>query len=246
MSRLQGKVVVVTGGGRGIGRAVALGLAQQGAQVALLARTASQLEEVAQLIRQQGGQALPVPCDITDPEGVRQAFDQIADHWGRLDVLINNAGGVLVRKPLWETDPQLWKLSVEVNLLGTYHCCRYAIPHMIRSGGGKIINVGSGVGHEPRGENSAYCSAKAGVWMLTRCLALELWPYGIEVNEVVPGPVYTDLTAEIFDPSGKTPPLAPSERVKTPQECVELFVFLATQPPGGPTGQCFSLARRPL
>ncbi len=244
--KLQDQVAVVTGGGRGIGRAVALAFARQGARVAVIARTATQLDEVAQQIQAEGGEALALPCDVTDPEAVRQAMQQVVDRWGRLTLLVNNAGGALVRKKLWETEPELWRTSIEVNLLGTFHCCRWAVPHMIRSGGGKIINVGSGVGHEPRAGNSAYCSAKAGVWMLTRCLALELWEYDIEVNEVVPGPVYTELTAEIFDPTGKTPPLAPSERVKTPDDCVELFLFLASCPPGGPTGQSFSLARRPL
>ena len=244
--KLKEQVAVVTGGGRGIGRAVALAFARQGAQVAVMARTASQLDEVVASIQAEGGQGLAIPCDVTDPAAVEQAMDEVVRHWGKLTLLVNNAGGALVRKKLWETEPELWRTSIEVNLLGTFHCCRYAVPHMIRSGGGKIINVGSGVGHEPRPGNSAYCSAKAGVWMLTRCLALELWEHQIEVNEVVPGPVYTDLTAEIFDPTGKTPPLAPSERVKTPEDCVELFLFLASCPPGGPTGQSFSLARRPL
>ena len=244
--KLKEQVAVVTGGGRGIGRAVALAFARQGAQVAVMARTASQLDEVVASIQAEGGQGLAIPCDVTDPVAVEQAMNEVVRHWGKLTLLVNNAGGALVRKKLWETEPELWRTSIEVNLLGTFHCCRYAVPHMIRSGGGKIINVGSGVGHEPRPGNSAYCSAKAGVWMLTRCLALELWEHQIEVNEVVPGPVYTDLTAEIFDPTGKTPPLAPSERVKTPEDCVELFLFLASCPPGGPTGQSFSLARRPL
>ncbi len=244
--KLKEQVAVVTGGGRGIGRAVALAFARQGAQVAVMARTASQLDEVVASIQAEGGQGLAIPCDVTDPAAVEQAMNEVVRHWGKLTLLVNNAGGALVRKKLWETEPELWRTSIEVNLLGTFHCCRYAVPHMIRSGGGKIINVGSGVGHEPRPGNSAYCSAKAGVWMLTRCLALELWEHQIEVNEVVPGPVYTDLTAEIFDPTGKTPPLAPSERVKTPEDCVELFLFLASCPPGGPTGQSFSLARRPL
>jgi 3-oxoacyl-[acyl-carrier protein] reductase len=105
--------------------------------------------------------------------------------------------------------------------------------------------MGSGMGHEARGGNSSYSVAKAGVWMLTRTLATEVWQHGIDVNEIVPGPVATHLTSGFLTASGP-PPFSDSERVKTPEEVAPLAVFLATQPKGGPTGQSFSLARRPL
>jgi 3-oxoacyl-[acyl-carrier protein] reductase len=103
------------------------------------------------------------------------------------------------------------------------------------------------MGHTARAGNAAYNAAKAGLWMFTRCLAMEVWEQGIDVNELIPGPVYTRLTDGFFaPPGGAAPSLADSERVKTPDDCVPLALFLATQPPGGPTGQSFSLARRPL
>lgn len=136
---------------------------------------------------------------------------------------------------------------MELNLFGTYYVCRAAIPLMAQGGGGKIVNIGSGVGHTVRPGNTSYASSKAALRMFTRSLALEVWKQGIEVNEVIPGPVYTKLTEPFFDPGGKVPPGGiESERVKTPEECVPLILFLAAHPPGGPIGQTFSLARRPL
>ncbi len=244
---LQGKRALVTGGGRGIGAAVAIGLAKAGARVAITARSLDQLEKVAGEIRTAGGEAVPIVCDVADLDAVENMVNDAAGQLKGLDLLVNNAGGAFVRAPIAKSLPNDWRRAIDVNLLGTYACCRAAVPHMIAAGGGKIINVGSGMGHVPRGGNSAYNVAKAGVWMLTRCLALEHWADGIEVNEFVPGPVYTELTSDFFDPTGKVPPpIADSERVKTPEECVPTVLFMATQPPGGPTGQSFSLARRPI
>ncbi|MBI4581186.1 MAG: SDR family oxidoreductase [Planctomycetes bacterium] len=242
--RLAGKVACVTGGGRGIGRAVALALAGEGADVGVTARTVAEIETVAGEIRARGRRAVAVPCDVRDPQAVARMIDSMVAALGRLDILINNAGGGAERNPVVDSDPDRWVRGIEVNLLGPYFVSRAAIPHLVRAGGGKIINIGSGLGRLPRAGSSCYCSAKAGLWMLTRCLAMEVWKDGIEVNEVAPGPVWTRLTADVFDPV--KPPLAPSERVKQPEECVPIILFLAAHPPGGPTGQSFSLARRPL
>ena len=242
---ISGKAALVTGGGRGIGRAAAIALAREGANVCVTARSSDEIEKVAAEIRAQGVSALAVTCDVADDAACEQAVKACAAELGGLDVLINNAGGNFARGPVAESDPADWRLVVESNLLGTYHMARAALPHMMAAGGGKIINVGSGMGHSARANNAAYNAAKAGVWMFTRCLALEVWPHAIDVNEIVPGPVYTKLTEDFFEP-GKAPPLAESERVKTPEECVPLILFLATHPPGGPTGQSFSLARRPI
>ena len=116
---------------------------------------------------------------------------------------------------------------------------------MIQSGGGRIINVGSGMGHQPRPGNSSYKVAKAGFWMLTRCLALELWQENIVGNVLVPGPVHTELTDDIFQPLAPHPSIE-SEWVKRPEDVPPLALFLAAQPVTGPTGQTFSLARRPI
>lgn len=245
--QLSGKRILVTGGGRGIGRAIAQAFASEGAAVCVTARRADQLAQVVETIATAGGIAIALPGDVTVPDEVQTVVDAAASQLGGLDILINNAGGGFTRSPLASSSTHDWRATLEVNLLGAYYAARAVIPHLVAAGGGKIINIGSGMGHQARAGNSAYNGAKAGLWMMTRCLALELWEQGIEVNELVPGPVFTDLTADTFPPPGQgAPPLAGSERVKTPEECVPLALFLATQPPGGPTGQSFSLARRPM
>ena len=242
---LEGKVALVTGGGRGIGRAAALALAGAGAAVAVAARTEAELAAVARQIEACGRPALAVVCDVTDYAACQAMVERTRQALGRLDLVVANAGGSEQRVSLLESDPARWAQTIQVNLLGVYHTCRAALPGLIAAGGGKILVVGSGLGHAPSPGNIAYQAAKAGVWTLVRGLAQEVWQHGIDVNEIVPGPVYTRLTADVFRP-GQPPPFAPSERVKSPEEVAELILYLATRPPGGPTGQTFSLARRPI
>lgn len=240
---LAGKVAVVTGGGRGIGRAIALALASEGADLFLMARTASQIESAASEIKALSRRAIAWPADVTDKSRVERAAISLRSEFGRLDILVNNAGGGIERRPVLESDPDLWVADVHRNLIGAYLVTRFLLPLMVESGGGRVINVGSGLGHQPG--RGAYCVGKAGIWMLTRSLAEEVWQYGIDVNELIPGPVETDATRDRMR-AGGPPPFAPSERVKLPEEVAPLAVWLATQPAGGPTGQSFSLARRPL
>lgn len=242
---LAGQVAIITGGGRGIGRAIAIAYAEAGANVCVTARTASEIDQVAAEIKQSSGRAIAVTCDVSDRASVESMIEKAVGEFGRLDILMNNAGGGLERTLVGEDDPDVWQSVVEINLLGTYFCTRAALPHLKADNGGKIINVGSGMGHQPRAKNSSYNVSKAGVWMLTRCLALELWEAGVAVNELIPGPVYTELTADIF-PKDQAHPGISSEWVKAPEDVVPLALMLATQSAKGPTGQSFSLARRPL
>ena len=133
--------------------------------------------------------------------------------------------------------------AVRLNIDSVYLMTVGLVPMMDK--GSKIINIGSGMGHSSGGSNSSYRVGKAGAWMLTQCMAEEFWERGIDVNELVPGPVLTDATKNVMEIGGP-PPFAPSERVKTPEEVVPLALWLARQRVGGPTGQSFSLARRPL
>lgn len=243
--KLAGKRVLVTGGGRGIGAAIAVAFAAEGADVCVTARTESQLETVAAKIRETGRQGVAVTCDVAAAEQVAVAVNTAVKTLGGLDILINNAGGGEQRVNVGDDDADRWRAVVEVNLLGTYYFARAVLPALKQAGGGSIINVGSGMGHQPRAGNSSYNAAKAGVWMLTRCLAMELWPDNIRVNELIPGPVYTELTSGIFAP-GAAHPAIDSERVKQPEDVVPMALFLASQGAEGPTGQSFSLARRPL
>lgn len=242
---LAGQVAIITGGGRGIGRAIAIAYAEAGAIVCVTARTASEIDKVATDITEAGGRAFAITCDVSDRASVESMIEQAISEFGRLDILMNNAGGGLERTLVGEDDPDVWQQVVEINLLGTYFCTRAALPHLKADGGGKIINVGSGMGHQPRAKNTSYNVSKAGVWMLTRCLALELWEAGVTVNELIPGPVYTELTADVF-PKDQAHPGISSEWVKAPEDVVPLALMLATQSDKGPTGQSFSLARRPL
>jgi 3-oxoacyl-[acyl-carrier protein] reductase len=242
--KLAGKTAVVTGSSRGIGRAIAIGLAREGARVGLVARTRAELDEAATEARKAGGDAVAVVADVTDWEQVEMMASQVRRAFPRLDILVNNAGGGAERRPVVESDPQRWVKDLTLNLISPYLVTRAFLPWLIESGGGRIINVGSGMGHRAGAGSSAYRVGKAGFWMLTQCLAEELWTHGIEVNELIPGPVHTTLTAARF--ASSPPPLAPSERVKTPDEVVPLALWLAAQAPGGPTAQSFSLARRPL
>ena len=241
---LAGRRVLVTGGGRGIGRSIAMACAREGARVALTARSEEQLAAVVAEIQAAGGSAVSFACDVGDVRQVERMVRHMVESLGGVDILVNNAGGGTEHAPVAESTPDLWLACIDANLIGTYACTRYVLPGMIANGGGKIINIGSGMGHEARAGSVSYNTAKAAVWMFTKCLALEVWEHGIEVNEIVPGPVLTPLTADRFTLDGP-PPFAPSERVKLPEEVAELALWLATRPPGGPTGQSFSLARRP-
>jgi len=243
--QLGGKVALVTGGGRGIGRSIALALAAAGADVCVAARTRHEIDAVAREIESAGRRALALQGDVVDDESVDRAASEFAGAFSRLDILVNNAGGATDRSGMLDSSLEDWTGAVRLNIEGVYMVSRAFLPIMARSGGGKVINVGSGMGHSPGPSNSSYRVGKAGAWMLTRCMAEEMWEYGIEVNELVPGPVLTDATRDFMQVGGP-PPFAPSERVKSPDEVAPLALWLAGQPAGGPTGQSFSLARRPI
>lgn len=242
-SPLAGRVAVITGGGRGIGRAIAITLAEAGADVCVVSRTVAQIDEVAKEIRAVGRRCVAVPADVTDRDQVEALAAKVRADWGHIDVLVNNAGGGADRAAVVDSDIDRWMRVVELNLVSTYLVTRALLPLMIESAGGKIINIGSALGHSPH--SGAYSVAKAGLWMFTRQLATEVWSDGVAVNELIPGPVLTDATRDRFT-LGEAPAFAPSERVKSPEEVGPLALWLATQPEGGPTGQSFSLGRRPL
>ena len=241
MPLLSGKVAVVTGSGRGIGRAVAIAYAAEGADLVLAARSAAELEAVAEEIRGLGGNAVVVPADLTRREAVDDLAVAVRRKFGRLDVLVNNAGEGLEHKGILDSDPDLWVQDVTVNCISAYLVSRALLPLMVESGGGRVINVGSGMGHRPTASGCAYHVGKAGLWMFTRCLAEEVWQHNVTVNELIPGPVATRLT------SGAGPlPYSDSEVIKEPEDVAPLALFLATQPDHGPTAQSFSLTRRPI
>ena len=238
---LEAKVAIVTGAGRGIGKAIALAYAREGAAICCAARTGTERQATAREIEAAGGHAITIPTDVSDIDAVSGMVEATISSFGGLDILVANAGVNLDPVPVEESDPEAWLATIQVNLAGAYYCAKASIPYFKARGSGKIIFDGSGLGHRPVKTHSAYACSKAGLWMLTRILAEELWPYNICVNELVPGPVDTrpDLRARtdsVFSIG--------SEWIKQPQEVAPLALFLATQPEKGPTAQSFSLMSR--
>ncbi|SKB08868.1 SDR family NAD(P)-dependent oxidoreductase [Aeromicrobium choanae] len=241
---VAGRVAVITGSGRGIGRACALDLARSGANIVLTSRTVAELDEVAAEIEALGSSALVIPGDVADYESCSRMAQTAFDAFGQIDILINNAGagGPCT---VADSDPSVWAGIISLNLIGPFNMTHAVLPHMIKAGSGRIVMIGSGLGHNAVAGLSAYGASKAGLSHLTKILADEVWAHGIDVNEVVPGPVITKLTEGLVA-VGEAPDGLPSERVKTPEEVGDLIGWLLRQRVGGPTGQIFSLARRSL
>ena len=239
--QLNGKVAVITGAGRGIGRGLAIGFAEQGAKIVCSARTQSQLDETVQTIKGAGGEAIAVQTDVSSAESVGALYEQTISAYGQVDIVIANAGGNFARASVEDSDIGGWVETIQVNLIGAYYTMKFAIPHL-KVNGGHIILVGSGLGHRVGdGVQSAYSASKAGAWMLVRSLAKELRADNICVNELIPGVVKTDILSGEARPDDS--PLN-VEWMKTPADVVPLALFIATQPLMGPTGQSFSLMRR--
>jgi 3-oxoacyl-[acyl-carrier protein] reductase len=228
---LAGKVAIVTGAGHGIGEAIATAYGRAGAAVVCAARTTSEIEAVT--------------CDVTVLAEVKALMAAVRGRFGGLDILFCNAGGNPHRRTVVESDPEQWVAAVDLNLTSSYYCARAAIPLMQARGGGRIILMGSGMGHRGVGGHSAYCVSKAGVWMLTRVLAEELVAHNISVNELVPGPVITPATEAERSGGGSIAAFdMPGEWPKQPEDVAPLALFLAASPEPGPTAQSFSLMRR--
>lgn len=187
----EGKVAIVTGGGRGIGRATAVTLGRRGAKVCVASRTKEDLEETCNRIRQAGGEAMYVPADITNLDQIKNMVDRTVEAYGRLDVLINNAAGTSsqrgVTSGILEITDEAWNATITGTVTNVYRCSHYALPFMIKGGGGAIVNVASTRGLSGRKGNVAYGAGKAAIINLTRCMALDLLDYNVRVNCACPG-----------------------------------------------------------
>lgn len=231
-----GKVVIVTGGTKGIGKVITTTFLSAGADVVICARNAPEEPVTA-----GGREAVFVPCDVREPEQIKGVVDAAVERFGRIDVLVNNAGIIRV-VPLLETDLDLFRKVLDTNLVSAFLGIRAATPLMERRGGGSIINVSSPQGIEGRAKMSAYTASKFGVRGLTRTAAIELGPLGIRVNCVVPGPVRTAMTErkgwtdEDYDRAYGNYPLG---RMGRPEEVAAVSVFLASDESSFCTGADF-------
>lgn len=191
---MQGKVVVVTGASRGIGAAAAQVFAMAGARVALLARSGGEVAEIARMI---GADAMSVQCDVANAADVVAALNAVLAKWGRVDVLINNAGVIAPIARLADADSEDWGRAIDINLKGVFHGMRAAIPIMRAQSAGTILTVSSGAAHNPLEGWSAYCASKAGAAMLTRAAHLEEGGYGLRIMGLSPGTVATQMQVAI-------------------------------------------------
>ena len=239
---LDGKSVVITGGGTGLGREMTLAMARAGADIVIAARRVGPIEEVAEEARALGRKALAFSTDVTDTSQVARLMEDSIEALGKVDVLINNAGIVRGQgaTPIWEITDEDWQIGIDVNMSSAFYCARAIAKHMVERGGGKIINVSSGFGYRGGRDNYMYCVGKGGVVNLTRVLATSLGRYGITSTCIVPGFIPTEGTDEsrLTLPRGEFIPIG---RVGHPREMGAVAVFLASSASDYMNGESFAI-----
>ena len=243
MADLNGKVIIVTGASRGIGAAAAVELAARGATVVLTARNAGLTQQIARSI---GAQASARACDVSDYAAFAALVAETKARFGRLDALINNAGVIEPIASIAESDPASWARNVEINLTGAYHAIRAVLPGMLAAGAGTIVNLSSGAAIRPLEGWSAYCSAKAGLHMLTRAVALETAGSGIRVFGFQPGTTDTDMHV-LIRASGINPlSQMPRENLTPVAHPAKAIAYLCSAAADDLIGQEFSLRDEPF
>jgi NAD(P)-dependent dehydrogenase (short-subunit alcohol dehydrogenase family) len=249
---LKEKNVLVTGGSRGIGRAIALAFAAKGSNLVITGRDQSKLDATTEEIRRLGVKALPLACDATRKAEVESLKNKIKERLGTVQILINNAG-IAPAAGFLEMEDSLWEEVLKVNLTGTYYCCKVFLPEMIASGRGRIINIASTVAKVAYSHTSAYTTSKHAVLGLTRALAIETAGLGVTVNAICPGYVDTELTLEnarlMAAKTGREMEqilmlfkrTSPQNRLIAPEEVAELALMLASKAADGMTGQAINV-----
>lgn len=251
--KLKGKVAVVTGGSLGIGRAVTEALASEGVRVAIVARSVPALEQAAQEISKQTGvEILPVAADVSDTTQVQRMVDQVASHFGRIDILVNGAAhpGGLVRSELDQADPEGLLLDINIKVVGYMRCAKSVAPYMKKNGFGRIINIGGLTG---RGSKQLSGMRNVAICHMTKTLSDQLGPHGITVNVIHPGVVETPHIHELYAKEAKIQGLTPAEveanyakitpirRVLQPNEIADTVLFLASERAGAITGESIAV-----
>lgn len=231
--KVEGKVALITGSGRGIGREIALLFAREGARVVVSARSSDQVERVVEEIAGSGGHAIGVSADVSRFEDVNRTIDEAMSAFGQLDILVNNAG-VLGPGPLVSTEPEDWLRVIEINLIGTFYCTKAVTPHMIERGWGRIINIASRSGKIGHPFMTAYCSSKHGVVGFTKALAEELAPFNITVNAICPGFVATDMVSDTIKEQA-------GDKIIKPSQIAELALYLVGDEASAINGEAINI-----
>ena len=242
---LKEKVAVITGGGRGIGQAIAFAFARAGAKVVVTSRKAQDLEATANEIKAFGGEAFPLPAHLGKIDEIKRMVGTVVEKFGRIDILVNNAGASPAMGSVLECDERLWDKLLDINLKGAYFVSQAVANVMVKQGSGKIINIASVDGHNPEPGLSIYSISKAGIRMLTKTFANELLRYNIQVNTISPGPISTKMMNSHWD---LLPPedaqkvkeavekALPSGRIGNPDEIAGAALYLASDAASYTTG----------
>jgi glucose 1-dehydrogenase len=241
--QLQNKAAVITGASLGIGSAIALAFAKEGAAVAVDYRShPDEAKEIVDQVERSGGRAISVRADVSSPDDVKGLIQKAVEEFGRLDVMINNAG-MEEKMPFLDTPLEVWNRTIAVNLTGAWLGCQEAAKQMVSQGGsGRIINISSVHEDLPMPTNSPYCAAKGGLRMLMRTIAVELAPHNITVNNIAPGAVDTPMDASLKADANKMQQLLseiPLRRMGQPEEVAALAVYLASDAASYVTGSTF-------
>lgn len=250
---LEGKTAVVTGGGRGIGREIALRVAEEGADVALAARSADEIEEVARLVEQKGPRALPVVTDLREPDQIEALATTVTNELGPPDVLVNNSGIAGAMGNMWEIDLEGWQETMDVNLTGVFLCCKAFLPGMVDRGSGSVVVIGSATGKRPLKGRTPYAASKLALVGLVRTLAWELGESDVRVNLISPGFVDGERLQRVVkgqaeakgqsieETRAEMTASSPLLRFVDPQNVAAAVAFLASDDAASITGEDFNV-----
>jgi NAD(P)-dependent dehydrogenase (short-subunit alcohol dehydrogenase family) len=246
---LKEKIVVITGGGKGLGRVIALACAREGANLVLASRTLEALQETRAEVEGLGRQALVVPTDIRHEDSVHNLAEQTLAHFGRIDILVNNTGITGPTAPLWEITPAEWEETFAVNVTGAYLCCRAFLPSMLERRSGCILFISSMTGKRPLFGRSPYAAGKLALVGLARTLAWETGSYGIRVNVISPGPIVGERVERVIRNQALAEGISEDEarrrftsgsplgRLVSPNDIADAVIFLASDKAASITGE---------